>query len=122
MVATKRDGVAVAFWRRVVRETDLRGMTQQELVERSGVSHTTISRLRTVTQPPLARTVIALCRILDIDEAEGMLLSGRVPHPARQDDLRQMIVGSATISDGLRTAMLAMYDAYQEAQNQSMSA
>ena len=121
-MATKRDGVAAAFWRRVIRETNARGMTQQELVERSGIPHSTLNRLRTVTQPPLARTIIKLCQILDIDEEEGMVLSGRVSYPARQDDLRRQIEESAMISEGLRIAMLAMYDAYQEAQDRSMSA
>ena len=106
-------GVARRFWERLQREINKQGITQNELVTRSGIPASTINNLKTSTRPPLARIVKDLAGALKIPVDEAMILAGREAPPLQDIDLREAITQSAELSKAGRTALLAMYDALQ---------
>lgn len=80
-------GVAYAFWERIEREQYAQGLTQREVVKRSGIPASTINNLKDSTRPPQPRIVHAIADALGIDRDEAAQLAGRSQTPTPPADL-----------------------------------
>jgi PAS domain S-box-containing protein len=59
----------------------LKGLTQQQLADRVGVSFTYVSKLETgALPPPREKTIVALTKALDGEPDELLALAGKIPH------------------------------------------
>jgi len=69
------------FGKRLRELRRLKGLTQQQLADRVGVSFTYISKLETgALPPPRERTILALAMALDGEPDELFALAGKIPH------------------------------------------
>lgn len=108
-----RRGPAYAFWDRIQDELATQGMSQAELVRRTGVAATVINSLK--TSPPRdraarERNVTTLADALGIDRAEARQLAGLAPSANRPVDVRDAIYKSPDYNDDEKKALIGLLD------------
>jgi PAS domain S-box-containing protein len=92
------------FGKRLRELRKLRGLTQQQLADRAGISFTYVSKLETgALPPPRERTILALAMALDSEPDELFGLAEKIP----RELLRKV--------DGQTIRMLRSLDDHQEA-------
>jgi transcriptional regulator with XRE-family HTH domain len=108
-----RRGPAYAFWDRIQDELAAQGMSQAELVRRTGIAATVITSLK--TSPPRdraarERNVTALADALGIDRTEARRLAGLVPSGDKPVDLRDAIRAQTDYNDDEKKALIGLLD------------
>ncbi|HLL68959.1 MAG TPA: helix-turn-helix transcriptional regulator [Micromonosporaceae bacterium] len=125
-MATREHGPAYLFWLRVQDELERQNMSQRDLVERSGVTATTISRLKTT--PPRERRirrqiVLKLADVLAIPHDEAYKLAGlEAPDIEPSADVRAAIDRSTDYSPEQKKALLGLLDVLDAANADSAGA
>lgn len=107
--------MAYKFWLKVRRELNKREMSQTAFARQIGIPSSTITRLKDLANPPSARIVKLIASNLDIDVDEAFVLAGLEAPPLTGIDLREAIRQSDQLTEPGRAAMIAMYDALQNA-------
>ena len=88
-----------------------RGMTQEQLGERLGVSQRTVSRWETGRNMPDISMLTLLCAQLDVSVAEllaGQRIEGETITKADASDLAEKLIGLARRENGLRRILSAL--------------
>ena len=93
-----------------------RGMTQEQLGERLGVSQRTVSRWETGRNMPDISMLTALCAQLDISVAEllaGQRIEGETITKADASDLAEKLIGLVRRKNGLRRRWRSPWPAWR---------
>lgn len=114
-----KQGVAHRLWVRIEQLRVAKGLAQSALVAQSGISASTINRLKTSTRAPQPRIVYALADAVGLDRDEAVRLAGILPPNLDPDvSVRDAITRSTEYTQPQKDALLAVLDSYEATERQ----